>query len=330
MALWKNLGRKRWVQVGVGVAAAEYLRFVALTNRLILEPADIYERLEPELPVIFAMWHGQQAMVPFVRRPEHRAKALISRHRDGELNAVALQWLGVEGIRGSGDHGGEFHRKGGVPAFRQMLTALENGHSMVLTADVPKVSRVCGLGIVTLVVVVIGSWFREEKQLAATWKRVLDEHHLGAHHFRDDLVDSGAFEVTRSTADGCDGTLGKDAMAGCTQADARPRKSMVFRAPYLYRCLHVQVPANGTLDIELDVRETDDLVGFFVRDAQHFEGLSIQLPGPGVPIVPAQRQRRHPFQVTASARGDASTIHLRNEAIRAQGLCFVLAAAEAP
>ena len=36
MALWKNLGRKRWVQVGVGVAAAEYLRFVALTNRLIL------------------------------------------------------------------------------------------------------------------------------------------------------------------------------------------------------------------------------------------------------------------------------------------------------
>jgi len=150
MALWKNLGRKRWVQVGIGVAAAEYLRFVALTNRLILEPADIYERLKPELPVIFAMWHGQQAMVPFVRRPEHRAKALISRHRDGELNAVALQWLGVEGIRGSGDHAGEFHRKGGVPAFRKMLTALENGHSMVLTADVPKVSRVCGLGIVTL------------------------------------------------------------------------------------------------------------------------------------------------------------------------------------
>jgi lysophospholipid acyltransferase (LPLAT)-like uncharacterized protein len=150
MSVWKTLGRKRWVQVTVGVAAAEYLRFVALTNRLILEPADIYERLKPDLPVIFAMWHGQQAMVPFVRRPEHRAKALISRHRDGELNAIALQWLGVEGIRGSGDHGGQFHRKGGVPAFRQMRTALEEGHSMVLTADVPKVSRVCGLGIVTL------------------------------------------------------------------------------------------------------------------------------------------------------------------------------------
>ena len=54
MALWKNLGRKRWVQVGVGVAAAEYLRFVARTNKLILEPADIYERLKPDLPEAYS------------------------------------------------------------------------------------------------------------------------------------------------------------------------------------------------------------------------------------------------------------------------------------
>jgi lysophospholipid acyltransferase (LPLAT)-like uncharacterized protein len=150
MGLWKNLGRKRWIQVAVGVSAAEYLRFVAFANRRVIEPADIYERVARDLPVIFAMWHGQQALVPFIRRPEHRAKALISRHRDGELNAVALEWLGVEGIRGSGDHGGEFHRKGGVGAFRAMLTALGEGHSMVLTADVPKVGRVAGLGIAML------------------------------------------------------------------------------------------------------------------------------------------------------------------------------------
>jgi lysophospholipid acyltransferase (LPLAT)-like uncharacterized protein len=150
MGLWKNLGRKRWVQVAVGVTAAEYLRFVAWANRRIIEPADIYERVGADLPVIFAMWHGQQALVPFIRKPEHRAKALISRHRDGELNAIALDWLGVEGIRGSGDHGGEFHRKGGVGAFRQMLAALGDGHSMVLTADVPKIARKAGLGIALL------------------------------------------------------------------------------------------------------------------------------------------------------------------------------------
>jgi hypothetical protein len=194
------------------------------------------------------------------------------------------------------------------------------------------------LGLVTLVVIVIGSYVREERQLEVTWERLFDENRKSAHlakgpelRFRADLVDSGAYTVTRSTTDGCDGTLGKDAMAGCTQADTRPRKSMVYRAPYLYRCLHVQVPANGTLDIELDdLHDTDVISGFFVRDQQHFDGLSVALPGQQTPVVPKQQQRRHHFHVTAEARGDASTIHLRNDAIRAQGLCFVLAAARAP
>ena len=150
MELLKRLGKKRWVQLAVGVTAAEFLRLVANSNRRTLEPPDIYDRIAADLPVIVGMWHGQHALVPFLRRPEHRAKALISRHRDGEINAVALEWLGIETIRGSGDHGMEFHRKGGVGAFREMLTALAEGHSMVLTADVPKVSRVAGLGIAML------------------------------------------------------------------------------------------------------------------------------------------------------------------------------------
>jgi hypothetical protein len=150
MGLWKRLANKRWVQVAVGVAAAEYLRLVAKTSRLTLEPPDIFERIAAELPVIVGMWHGQHALAPLLQRPEHRAKALISRHRDGEINAVVVEWLGIEAVRGSGDHGPEFHRKGGVGAFREMLAALAEGHSMVLTADVPKVSRVAGLGIVML------------------------------------------------------------------------------------------------------------------------------------------------------------------------------------
>jgi hypothetical protein len=193
------------------------------------------------------------------------------------------------------------------------------------------------LGIVTLAVIVIGSFVREEQQLAVTWNRLLAEHSSSPQlakgrklTFRTDLVDRGAYNVVRSSTDACDGRLGKDAMAGCTQADGRPRKSMVFRAPYLYRCLHVQVPANGTLDIELeDLDPDDDIAGFFVRDQQHFDGLIVEFPGQDEPVVPKQRQRRHHFHVTAEARGESSTIHLRNEAIRAQGLCFVLAAARA-
>jgi lysophospholipid acyltransferase (LPLAT)-like uncharacterized protein len=133
----------------IGFLVAQYLRLVWWTSRLILEPGDFYEWIEPELPIIVAMWHGQHFMVPFLSRG-HRVKVLISRHRDGEINAHAARRLGVIPIRGSGDHGRRFNVKGGVGAFKSMLTALGQGYTVALTADVPKVARVAGRGIVML------------------------------------------------------------------------------------------------------------------------------------------------------------------------------------
>jgi lysophospholipid acyltransferase (LPLAT)-like uncharacterized protein len=149
MGALKRFARSRVVQTTIGVAAAEYLRFVWLTSRTVLDPPDVYERIVPEMPVIIAMWHGQHFMVPFIRRG-HAAKVLISRHRDGEINAIAAERLGVGTIRGSGDSGGRFDVKGGVGAFQAMLSALEGGCSVALTADVPKISRVVGVGIIKL------------------------------------------------------------------------------------------------------------------------------------------------------------------------------------
>jgi lysophospholipid acyltransferase (LPLAT)-like uncharacterized protein len=96
------------------------------------------------------MWHGQHFLMPFVKRPEHRVKVLISRHRDGEINAIAAERLGIATIRGSGAHGTGFTRKGGASAFREMLTALQEGWNVATTADVPKIARVAGLGIIKL------------------------------------------------------------------------------------------------------------------------------------------------------------------------------------
>ena len=79
-----------------------------------------------------------------------RAKVLISRHRDGEINAVAAERLGVETIRGSGTHGNDFAKKGGVFGFNALVRALREGTNVAMTADVPKVARVAGLGIVKL------------------------------------------------------------------------------------------------------------------------------------------------------------------------------------
>src|ERR1700678_1578326 len=103
------------------------------------------------MPAIFAFWHGQHFMTPFIKSKEiHRAKVLISRHRDGEFNAIAAERLGIGTIRGSGDHGSAFQRKGGVGAFKEMVRALEQGYNVALTADVPKRSRIAGLGIIML------------------------------------------------------------------------------------------------------------------------------------------------------------------------------------
>jgi len=149
--LLRNVLRSSWVQRAVGFFAAEWLRLVWLTNKFSFDPPDIYEIVEPQLPAIFAFWHGQHFLTPFIKTKEsHRAKVLISRHRDGEFNAIAAERLGIGTIRGSGDHGGAFQRKGGVGAFREMVRALEEGYNVASTADVPKRSRVAGMGIIML------------------------------------------------------------------------------------------------------------------------------------------------------------------------------------
>jgi len=150
MRLWQHIGRQRWAKVTIGVVAAEYLRFVGMTSRFTLEPADIYARGEADMPIILAFWHGQHLIAPVARKGTHRVNMLVSRHRDGEINAVAAKRLGVGTIRGSGNHGGGFVHKAGVAAFQAMLDSLAEGSSIALSADVPKVARVAGLGIIKL------------------------------------------------------------------------------------------------------------------------------------------------------------------------------------
>lgn len=163
----RRLTRSRAFQQLAGYLAAKYLRLVWLTNRFALDPPDALSRIDPELPVIVTFWHGQHFAIPFLRYKGYwrrqdksfrddggddvlHAKVLVSRHRDGEINAIAAEKLGVGTVRGSGDHGGDFQRKGGVSAFKEMADVLDEGFNMALTADVPKVSRKAGPGIILL------------------------------------------------------------------------------------------------------------------------------------------------------------------------------------
>ncbi len=146
----RRVARSRAGQRAAGVVLAEYLRLVWLTNKLRVEPDNIYDLADQLNPFIFAMWHGQHFMTPFFKPPHLKAKVLISRHRDGEINAIAAERLNIGAVRGSGDHDRNFTRKGGVAGFRGLLDALEQKYCVALTADVPKVARVAGPGIIAL------------------------------------------------------------------------------------------------------------------------------------------------------------------------------------
>ena len=134
MSLVKRFVGSRPFQRAVGVMAAEYLRLVWTTTGFTVEPEGFVEHARFDFPVIVGIWHGQHYLLPFMRG-ERPFKVLVSRHRDGEINAIAAEHLGIGTIRGSGDHGAEFARKGGVGAFRQMLATLAQGCSVTLTAS---------------------------------------------------------------------------------------------------------------------------------------------------------------------------------------------------
>jgi lysophospholipid acyltransferase (LPLAT)-like uncharacterized protein len=144
---WRSKGL-HWF---LGSLLALYLRLLKRTMHFTVNPPDALDRLEKQQPAILAMWHGQHFMVPIARRKTMRFATLISSHGDGEVNAVAARQFGIHPIRGSGGHEAyQFRNRGGAKALRAMLRTLEQGISMCFTADVPKVARVTGEGIVLL------------------------------------------------------------------------------------------------------------------------------------------------------------------------------------
>jgi lysophospholipid acyltransferase (LPLAT)-like uncharacterized protein len=149
--MWRALRKSELFRRSLAYTFAGYLWSVARSVRFEVEPANIYEIAEAEMPVILTFWHGQHFLAPFVMKSHHRAKVLISRHADADINALAAEALGVGTIRGSGAaKASDFHRKNAVGAMREMIDTLAEGINVAMTADVPKISRVAGRGVIAL------------------------------------------------------------------------------------------------------------------------------------------------------------------------------------
>lgn len=148
--MWRKIRTSELFRRVIGRSVAAYLKLVWKTQRVTIEPAGLYDWIDGELPLILTFWHGQHFLAPFVPKSHHRAKVMISRSYDADINAIAAEALGIGTIRGSGTHRKNFHQKGGVAATRQMIESLEQGINVAMTADVPKISRRAGLGVVSI------------------------------------------------------------------------------------------------------------------------------------------------------------------------------------
>ena len=152
MSLLKRFGRSPCALALAGEVLAFYLRLVARTGRLVDGSPDFRRRVRAEglSPFIAVTWHGEHFLGHLARAPGEDMRVLVSRHGDGEINAVAMRRLGLGLVRGSGGSGAKIRKRGGISALRELLRALSEGASVVFTADVPKVAKRVGEGTITL------------------------------------------------------------------------------------------------------------------------------------------------------------------------------------
>lgn len=155
-AFWKSvrkpLAQSRFTKNALASMLAHTLRFIKLTNPLVEGSSDLRRADKEMTPAIVALWHGQHLLAPAIYKGAHGVVAMVSRSADAEMNAMVVEKLGLEAVRGSGGRDGANHMdKGGARALIALKKALDAGKNVAMIADIPKgTPRDAGLGIVTL------------------------------------------------------------------------------------------------------------------------------------------------------------------------------------
>lgn len=109
------------------------IRFIYLTSRKRFHlPQNI-----PAEPVIFAFWHGDLLLQPYLYyqfRKTPKANVLISDHFDGQIIARTMKFFKLGTIHGS-------TTRGGAKVLIQGLKSLSEGYDIGITPDGPKGPR---------------------------------------------------------------------------------------------------------------------------------------------------------------------------------------------
>ena len=131
-SLRKTIFRKLalWLIPPIG---AFLIRCIYLTNRKRFHLPEMV----PNEPVIFAFWHGDLLMQPYLYyqfRKIPKANVLISDHFDGQIIARIMRYFKLGTIHGS-------TTRGGAKVLIQGLKSLSEGYDIGITPDGPKGPR---------------------------------------------------------------------------------------------------------------------------------------------------------------------------------------------
>lgn len=120
--------RRRALGVATGLLARAWIASLRLS--LITHPS---LASTGDAPWVLAFWHGQQFALH--RWPRRRPTAvLVSLSRDGELQAAALQQIGLVIERGSSS-------RGGAMGLRGIVRRMREGHDAAFAVDGPRGPR---------------------------------------------------------------------------------------------------------------------------------------------------------------------------------------------
>lgn len=113
--------------------ASLLIRFLYFSNKKIFHSPETI----PDDPTIFACWHGELLMLPYLYkkyRKKAHAKVLISDHFDGKLIAKTIAYFGLDTIHGSSTRNSSRVLINGI-------RSIKDGYDIGITPDGPKGPR---------------------------------------------------------------------------------------------------------------------------------------------------------------------------------------------
>lgn len=151
-AIRRPLAQSPLVKHAIARMLTNALWFVRWTNRTLPSDFGIPEAYAKYTPAIAALWHGQHLLIPFYYPRGKALVIMVSRSADAEMNALVIEKIGMEAVRGSGGREPSRHQeKGGARALIALKRKLAEGKNVAMIADIPHgTPREAGLGIITL------------------------------------------------------------------------------------------------------------------------------------------------------------------------------------